>query len=242
MIIEFNTQRNQWNKYENQKNYSESQEAQMCDESGIRRHFQNKRMEPLETRSNKQNKDMEGENVGKWEKGGLEFPEIEVNLHQKQPSGPSEVLTSREEPKERNQRARRDLKERKNYYPSQEMKVSGPKIKQFVFLLQNLRQISLFLLKLINKRSHKWSLMATQCSLMNKPKKLSTSRNRLNPWVNGCWKLSGGRCSRVGGVGENYLDKKLKHTQTFPVCPTQRWKHFCHISSEKVHIKVKLMV
>lgn len=80
----------------------------MCVESGIRRHFQNKRMEPQETHLNKQNKDM-----GKWGRGGLEVQEIEVNLYQKQSSGPNEVLASREEPKERNQRPRRDLKERK---------------------------------------------------------------------------------------------------------------------------------
>lgn len=39
--------------------------------------------------------------------------EIEVNLYQQQPSEPSEVLTSRDEPKQRNQTAGRDLKERK---------------------------------------------------------------------------------------------------------------------------------
>lgn len=36
-----------------------------------------------------------------------------MNLYLKQPPGPREVLASREEPKERNQRARRDLKERR---------------------------------------------------------------------------------------------------------------------------------
>lgn len=68
-----------------------NKEAKMCDESGIRRHFQNKRMEPLKTCLNKQNKRHGGRKRGEMRKGGLEVQEIEVNVYQKQPSGPSEV-------------------------------------------------------------------------------------------------------------------------------------------------------